>query len=351
MKLLHKDLKKGEIKVSIDNKNDLWYLSTIIDTGDSVSGKTVRKIKLGEGTDRNIKIIKKPIFLKISVEKVDYSPEILRVGGSIIEGPDDVSRGSHHSFNLEEGKMITIIKDKWLKFQIDKLKEACEEATAPIILCVFDREEAYFAKLGKMGYNILSSLKGDVAKKADDTIKGANFYAQIIEKIKDYLERYKSSNAILASPSFWKDELMKELKDPGLKKKIILATVSSVGKTSFNELMKRDEVKSALKTERFAKEINVVENLMAEISKGDLAAYGVDVVRKAVEAGAVSLLLVSEDFIRKTREEGIYDRIERMLRGVESMKGDVFIISSEHEGGKRLDGLGGIGAILRYSIC
>jgi len=350
MKLIHKDIKKGIIKISIDNKNDLWYLSTIIDKGDFVKGKTIRKIKIGEGKESKIKIVKKPVFLKISIEKIDYSPEVLRIGGNITDGPEDVSRGSHHSFSLKEGKEITIIKEKWLKFQIDKIEEACEEASAPIVLCVFDREEAFFAKLVKKGYEPLSAMKGDVAKKGDETIKGTNFYAKIISQLKDYLERFKSSHAIVASPSFWKDEMMKELKDDSLKKKIILATVSSVGKTSFNELIKRDEVKSALKSERFAKEMNLVENIMAGISKGGLAAYGIDEVKNAVDSGAVSTLIVSDNLIKKSRKEDKYEAIEKMLKSVESMDGEVFIVSSEHEGGKKLDGIGGIGALLRYRI-
>ena len=39
-----------------------------------------------------------------------------------------------------------------------------------------------------------------------------------------------------------------------------------------------------------------------------------------------------------------------MLKTTESIKGSVNIISSEHDGGKKLDGLGGIGAILRYKL-
>ena len=35
---------------------------------------------------------------------------------------------------------------------------------------------------------------------------------------------------------------------------------------------------------------------------------------------------------------------------VENMKGEVMVISSEHEGGKQLESLGGMAAILRYEI-
>ena len=35
---------------------------------------------------------------------------------------------------------------------------------------------------------------------------------------------------------------------------------------------------------------------------------------------------------------------------VENMKGKVMVISCEHDGGKQLESLGGIAAILRYSL-
>ena len=44
MKIIHKDLKKGTVKVKIEDSDDLWYLSSLIDPGDFVKSKTVRKM-------------------------------------------------------------------------------------------------------------------------------------------------------------------------------------------------------------------------------------------------------------------------------------------------------------------
>jgi protein pelota len=51
-----------------------------------------------------------------------------------------------------------------------------------------------------------------------------------------------------------------------------------------------------------------------------------------------------------SREKGEYEEIEKLIDAVESAKGDVHIISSEHEAGSKLSGLGGIAALLRYKI-
>jgi protein pelota len=352
MKALNQNPKKGIIKVKVENLDDLWYLSQLIDPKDLVSGKTIRKIRIGEQSDRNPKIVKKPVFITMEVEKVEFSKtsSLLRVSGIVVEGPEDISRGVHHTFNIEENTIITIKKERWLKFQLDKLKEACSENVARILICVHDREEAYFALLKKSGYDILSHIKGIVQKKADTTKVTGNFYEEIIRNLEEYTVRYKPSQIILASPAFWKEDLMKTLKNDELRKRIVIATCSSVGKSAINEVLKREETRHALKQDRVAKEVNLVEVLLQEISKNNLGVYGLKETEDAVNAGAVKTLLITDSLITKSRDENTYDNLEQMMKLVESMKGEIHIINSDHEGGKKLNGLGGIGAILRYKL-
>ncbi len=352
MKQLYLDLKKGEAKLKIENLDDLWYLSQIIDIGDIVKGKTIRKIRIGKEGERKQAIVKKPVFLKIKIEKIEFSKtsDVLRVLGVITEAPEDVQKGEHHTFNLESSVVFTLIKERWLKYQIDKLKEACRERVSKILIVVMDREEAYFALLKKYGYDILSSIKGKVRKKAVEERLEGRFYEEIIKKISDYVVRYKIVKVILASPAFWKEELMKELKDEELKKKIISATCNATGRNGIDEVLRRPEVKAALHEDRITKEINIVEELLIEISKNALAVYGLKDTENAVNAGAVKDLLITDSLIQKAREKEDYEKIDNMMKIVDSMKGSVNIISSEHEGGKKLNGLGGIGAVLRYKL-
>ncbi|MFH1642347.1 MAG: mRNA surveillance protein pelota [Nanoarchaeota archaeon] len=347
MKLLNKN--NDEIKLQIENLDDLWYLSNIIDVGDFVKGKTLRKIKLGDQEDRNVKIIRKSVFIEIKVEKIDFSNTILKLLGIITQGPEDIQKGTHHSFNLEENSIITIRK-QWLKFQLDKLKEACSEKISSMCIVVHDRESAYFALMKKYGYELLSRLDGDVQKKGEDKKITKNFYKEIIKKLEDYDKKYQFQTIILASPAFWKDELTKELSNADLKKKIIFATCSSAEESAFNEVLKRDEVKNALQQDRVTKEINLVENLLAEIKKNNLAVYGFKDTKNAVDAGAVKNLLITDAFIQKSREQNKYGDINNLMKSTESIRGIVSIISKEHDGGKKLDGLSGIAAILKYKI-
>jgi protein pelota len=352
MKVIHSDIRKGEAKIKVENPDDFWYLTTIIDKADLVKGKTIRKIKIGEKEQRSMKIIKKPVFIALKVEKVEFSKTsgTLRIAGIVTEGPEDVPHGSHHTFNVEVGTIITIKKEKWLTFQLDRLKEASSKEIAKILICILDREESYLALLKKYGYTLLSHIKGKVQKKDVEEKVAGTFYQEVLQKVEDYNKKYSLSQIIIASPAFWKEELMKELKNNELKKKIILATCSSVDKTAINEVLKRPETREALKQARASKEANLVEELLTEISKEGMAAYGSKETENAANAGAVKVLLITDSLIQKSRDKGTYEKLDQMMKTVDATKGAIHLISSENDAGKKLDGLGGIGAILRYKL-
>ncbi len=350
MKIITKNLSKGFVKIQITNPDDLWYLSQLISPGDLISGKTIRKIKLSESNERKSAIIKKPVYIKIQTEKLEYTAESLRILGPIIEGPDDVPKGSYHSFNLEENSRISIQKQRWYTYQIKKLQEAAEPKLPKILICVMDREEAYFALSQQFGYKLLSKLEGDVQKKEKRATSRNTFYLDTIQHLKEYTQRYNIEKILLASPAFWKEEIIKLITDSELKQKITLVTCSSAQENSINEVLKRPETKNVLKQDRAAKEIILVEQLLKEISIDGKAAYGLKEVKQATEAGAIQQLLITDKFIQQTRADNVFNEIDKILKLVDQNQGDIAIISSIHDGGKKLDGLGGIGAILRYKL-
>ena len=346
MRIVHKDLKKGEIKVAVETADDLWQLSHIVEKGDSVSGRTFRKIKVG--SSENAKTVRKPVFLKIEVEKVDFtkSANTLRILGVVREGTEDVPMGEHHSFGVEPDTQIAIQKNHWLKFQLDKIEEACKKRSNTLIL-VLDRDVATFALLKNYGFDIISDLKGEVQRKGDTASVRSDFFAEVASLLKEYVERYSIEIVIVASPGFWKDEFKKRLPSD-FPKKIVYAVCNDSGAKGVDEVLKRDEVKVVLREDRTSKETLLVEQLLTEISKGKLAAYGFDEVKKAVDAGAVKLLLVTDLFIHSEKHN--YLVTDEIMRNAEASNADVFIISSENEAGRKLDGLGGIGAVLRFEF-
>jgi protein pelota len=344
MKILNKNIKQGEIKILAESNDDLWFLSQIISPGDVISGKTQRKIKISDDSDP----VKKVFFLKIGVEKIDFQPDLLRLSGKILEGPEDLSKGVYHTFNIEAGSSFTVKKDSWLNYHLKILDDSLKQRSKGVLICIFDREEAVFAVTNAVSFKILSKLKGSVSKKNLDNVVKGNFYEEIIKNLKDYDTRLEPFSIILASPSFWKDELVAFLKDDALKKKIVFASCAFVGESAVNEILKRDEVKSALFAERSRKELILVDDLLAEISKQGLAVYGFENVKNAVLCSAVVSLLVSTEFIKSCQEENSFDELNNLMVSVDRNRGEINIISGKSDAGIKLDGLGGIAALLRF---
>ncbi|MEM4397861.1 MAG: hypothetical protein QW757_04530 [Candidatus Woesearchaeota archaeon] len=215
MKVIFKDLKKGILKLKIENSEDLWYLNYIIEKGDFLKSFTFRKIKLGNDSERDAKIIKKPVVITIEVEKVEFSKytNVLRVSGIIKEAPEDIPLGSHHTINIEENSEFVLEKKEILKYQLEKLNEAETKNNEKILICVHDRDEAIFAILKKYGYDIVLELKGNSQKKADVKTESNDFFKDIKENLEEYDKRYNLSSIVVASPGFWKDYIEKELKN------------------------------------------------------------------------------------------------------------------------------------------
>ena len=349
MNIIHSDFKKGIVKLKVTSPEDLWYLSHLIDPGDFVKGKTTRKIKIGE--NENAKTVKKTYLVKIEAETIDFSTggDNLRVNGKIKEGPEEIPKDSYQAIALELGTEFTLEKVRWLEYQKQKLKESTEKKVQYLI-CIFDREEVLFALTKEFGYEIVLRFKGDVPKKSQTVEIKKNFHQEIIKAIMEYNQRYTPENIIIASPAFWKEELHKKITDSEIKKKIVLATCSDVSESSIDEVIKRPELEQVMKASRTRQEKIIVDQLLNEINKNGLAVYGWEEVKKAIDAGAVSKLLLTDDFIQQKREQGKYLELDTLMKKIDSLKGEIHIISSEQESGQKLDGLSGVAAILRYNL-
>jgi len=349
MELIHSDFKKGIVKIRITDPEDLWYLSHLIDEGDVLTGTATRKIKIGSG--ENDTVAKKTFTITIAVETIDLAEkgDVLRVNGKTQEELELVPKGSYQALSLEVGEEFILEKSSWLSYQKQKLQEATQKKYH-YLLCLADREEALFALTKKSGYEILLKVKGDVPKKGNLTESKKDFFQEIGQSLQDYALRYHPEQVILASPAFYKEEILKKVSSLEVKKKITLAICSDVSETSLDEVMKRPELKNVLQLSRARQEKLLIDELLAEISKNNLACYGWKETQKAVNSGALNRLLITEHFIQKKRKESTYSELDSLMKQVDALKGEIFIISSEHEGGRRLDGLGGIAGLLRFKI-
>jgi protein pelota len=349
MDITHSDFKKGTVKLRITDPEDLWYLSHLIDPGDFVKGKATRKIKIGEG--ENAKVTRKIYTLTIEAQTIDFDTEnhALRVNGKIKEGPEDLPRDNYQAIALELNSEFSLQKPTWLEYQRQKLKEASEKKYSYLV-CILDREEAIFALTKSFGYDILLTIKGDVPKKDQKTEIKGDFKLEVAKALEVYGGRFNPEAIILASPAFYKDELAKKITNSEIKSKLILTSCSDVSESSLFEVLKKPELEKTLKSSRTRRENILVDDLLCEINKQGLSAYGWNEVKQAIESGAVSKLLVTDDYIQRRRMNQEYEELDKFMKQIDNLKGQIHIISSEHESGRKLTGLGGIAAILRYKL-
>lgn len=352
MRIIHRDLKEGKLKIKPENLDDLWYLKSIIEGNDLIFAKSYRRVR-DETKARADKGERKPVFIGLRVEDVAfhrYSNRI-RVLGRIEEGPEDViSLGAHHTVEIGPHDVITIVKE-WRKWQLDRLKEAEKSAKVPLVLIAgIEEGEVEFAIIRRYGVDFITriarSIPGKrVEKDHEVAIKG--FYGEVVKQIEEILEKEEVNAVIICGPGFAKDNILALLKDKnlGVAKITYLEGTGTGGRVGIQEALKRGVVDRVIEESRVSYETRIVERLFKEIIKSNaLATYGLKEVRKAIEYGAIKSLLISDKFLRK------HKKADELIEKTKGIKGDVVIISTGHEAGERLESLGGIAALLRFAI-
>ena len=169
---------------------------------------------------------------------------------------------------------------------------------------------------------------------------------------------------LLASPGFVAAGFQKHIQSaavtnmPGLKRllpSIVVVHSASGYLHSLSEVLQSPSVKTLLADTKYARETRLMDDFLEHLRKDtNKATYGPKEVEHAVDQGAVgrgggvliisNRLFRSQDVAERKRWVSLVDRV----RDVDG--GEVRVLSSDHESGKRLDGLGGVAALLTFPI-
>jgi len=343
VRVLHQDRKEGEIRLKIQNPDDLWHLHNLVESGDLVRAFTYRREESVTDKLRPERGEKIHVKLGIRVDQVEYQDfsDRLRVSGVIVEGPQDLGR--HHTLNIGVDDDLTIVKE-WRDHHLRRIQEAVDATEKPLVtVLAIDDEEALIAVVHQMGIREVAVIRGERQGKM---FPGADTRAPYLQEVMSKLSGMDLGSALLVvGPGFVRDDFAKFVRerDPTLAGKIRLHGTSQAGVAGIHEAMKAGLGAKILEETRVAQETRLVERLLEEIAKGGLFAYGPDEVRTAIDSGAVETLMVTDSKVKDLA-------VEDLMRRVESARGKVFVVSTRHEAGKKLEGLGGLGALLRFPI-
>jgi protein pelota len=344
MKVLHQDARTNEIKLFPETLDDLWHLYNLVDDRDLVFASTYRRGE--EKTDklRAERVEKVRMRLGIRVQKVEFheSEDVLRILGVIEQGPQDM--GQHHTLMISVGEPLTVIKPDWKPQHFDRIKRAIEMSEKPSMFFVaIEDTDAVIATAREYGLKEFATItRNPGGKMYESKSNESEFLDEVVEKLKMVMH---GEPLIVLGPGFVKEALAKRIREKAseISSSMVIHHTGQAGMAGINELMKQVVGGKVLDETRVARETRLMELLFSEIGKNGMFAYGDESVKSAVEAGAVSVLLVLDTKVRSSAAD-------RLIRMVEESKGEFVIVSSLHEAGRRLDSLGGVAALLRYRM-
>lgn len=311
--------------------------------------------------------------LSIRVRSTNFDPPAsqLHVSGQIAEENEHTKLGQYHTLDLELHRNFTISKaEGWDSVSKAIVREACDSKRGA---------SAWAVVMGE-GLANLAVLTGDrtvlrqriqapiPGKKGDGRAHDRaveRFFQNVLDTLLRHVDLYESLPILLASPAYTATNFLKFVMDTATRtankqllaqKPNFLIVHSSTGQYhSLGEVLKDPAVVARLKDTRYARETKLVDSFFELIRQDEGKAwYGPSEVEKAVEAGAVGrgggVLLISNSLFRSL-DVGVRRRWVALVDRVRDVEGgEVRVLSSEHESGRRLEGLGGIAAILTFPV-
>lgn len=351
LKILEEDLKKGWIKILIEDEDDLWVLYNLLNTGDVVYGKTTREVKPGEGgSSRRV-----AMNLGLRVERLEFQEfsDRLRIRGIVVDGPEEFGvKGHYHTINVSPGDVLLVFKEKWSESELETIRRSSVKRKR-VMLVNIDYDEACIALLTEQGILQLGESYGRLPGKMYSGNYEAmlnNYIEDVLKQILDYLSREKTDAIVVSGPGDVKNTLANAIKAKKTNVPVYTDSTSIGGCSGLGELLRRDVVRkvvSELSIIRAREVFEVFKRLVIE--QPDRVAYGVDEVYCASLMNAVDKLVVVSDLI-KNSDEQVRSKVFEILEKCYASRSDVWMISGRSDIGVEIIGFGGVIAVLRYSL-
>ncbi|MDO5846610.1 MAG: mRNA surveillance protein pelota [Methanocorpusculum sp.] len=328
----------GEYKLTADSLDDLWHLSHLIAPGDTVYAVTMRTVDSPSDKLRAEKLEKRPVRIGVKAEKVEFSPDAnrLRVFGVISYGPDV---GQHHTLNVEPGYEISVVR-QWRAVDLERLNRAVAATVHGVVhIVAIEDGEAELYRIRQYGPERITTLTVGSGKTAEIDSRQALF-AECLQKLENV-----TGPVVVAGPGFVKDDFVAfaKTKAPEIAGRMLTADTRRTGYGAVQEAIGDGVLARVTEDLQLAREVAAMDELFLRISKNGAAAYGRAEVRQAIDFGAVETILAADSVVRA-------GAVSRLIEDAERLGAGVVVLSTEFEPGKRLEGLGGVAALLRYKI-
>jgi protein pelota len=343
-----------------EDADDLLTLRRIIQNGDYVFADTTRVIKKVKEFARPDKGERIKVRVSVRVESISLDDIVdrLRITGIITNTDNElVPRGIHHSLTVQVSDTITVDKNrKWNDVETNILKRSGNSTN--FILVAIDAQEAAVAKISGTHLKIIPNIySGQSGKRYQHAAKNNPnieiFFDDIAKTIQSMFSAAAAENnstIIIFGPGETKRRFYNLLVEKHKLEKGKVSLIDGVdvaGEDGIFVFLRSPAIKEAMSSSKLATVSSILDEIMRLVHKGDAKyAMGMQEVSNAASIKAIEYLVFSDSIFKTTDENDVV----KLLNLLESQGAKSFAVDSSTDIGWRVSSLGGIVALLRYSI-
>lgn len=213
---LEVDKKEGVIVVCPENRDDLWFLYSFISPGDSVRGRSTRKVTAAATGTRSSAPTREVITTTLAVSSLEIAVDTgeLRISGRNIEESEFVMFGSHHTLAADLHFPITITKKDIDDHIISELKAMENSMNSPEVVAVLLQPgKALICNVkGSMTF-VMSKIEENMPQKREGSDRYERrllkFYDTVAESLSRVIENGEVKAIIIGSAAFYKNDFYK----------------------------------------------------------------------------------------------------------------------------------------------
>lgn len=304
----------------------------------------------------------------------------LHVAGKVASENEYVKMGQHHTLDLELNRKFTLEKaDGWDSVALEQLKEACDtERRAELWAVVLGEGTANICMITEHQTILRQHIEVSVPRKRKGGVDGHSkgmekFFSTTLSTLMRQIDlagtsasqQDKTLPLLLASPGFVAQAFLQYMKAEATRTtnkpllalitSVIIAHASSPHVHALSDVLSSPAITTKLADTKYARETALMDKFLTLMRQDDGRAwYGPREVERAVEKGAVGrgggILMMNNALFRAQNVAERRRWVKLVDRVRETEGGEVRVLSSLHESGKRLEALGNVAAILTFPI-
>lgn len=354
MKILKREPQLWRLR--IETEDDLWTLARIARKGMQIGmlGERRDQTTGGEEGGRAKSAERKKMWIRLRIESTEYQTfsENLRVHGMIEEAHFDI--GMHHTHIVEIRDDIELTSTNFFSPSDKDLLKQAEKASdqTNVVLAVVETDEVVLFHVTARGLREGATWtmrgggkRGEIRHSAGIA---ASFRSKVIGALTDTLG--EDTPLVVCGPGHARDALLSDLKLAGETRMIKSIATSMAGRAGANEILREGLAGELLSEHAITREISLIENAWERLSTNGAVAYGAEDLMKAMNEGAIETLLISADLLRAENERIGKQTWQEWVNGLSDIGAELVQCSIDHDAGQQLLGLGGVVALLRYTM-